>query len=66
MGPLVSIFVSLLVGLLVGAGAIWLVLRERIATAGMFAKSENQVEIARLNERLIASQEEANRLARDK
>jgi DNA recombination protein RmuC len=32
----------------------------------MFAKSENQVEIARLNERLIASQEEARRLARDK
>ncbi len=66
MGPLVSIFVSLLVGLLVGAGAVWLVLRERIATAGMFAKSESQVEIARLNERLIASQEEAHRLARDK
>jgi DNA recombination protein RmuC len=66
MGPLVSIFVFLLLGLLVGAGAIWLVLRERIATAGMFAKGENQVEIARLNERLIASQEEANRLARDK
>ncbi len=66
MGPLVSIFVSLLVGILVGAGAIWLVLRERIATAGMFAKNENQVEIARLNERLIASQEEANRLTKDK
>ena len=66
MGPLVNIFVSLLVGLLVGAGAVWLILRERIATAGMFAKSENQVEIARLNERLIAAQEEANRLARDK
>lgn len=66
MGPLVSIFFSLLVGLLVGAGAIWLVLRERIANAGMFAKGENQVEIARLNERLIASQEEANRLTREK
>jgi len=66
MGPLVSIFVALMLGLLVGAGAIWLVLRERIATAGMFAKGESQVEIARLNERLIASQEAANRLARDK
>jgi len=66
MGPLVSIFVSLLVGLVVGAGAIWMVLRERIATAGMLAKGENQVEIARLNERLIASQEVANRLTRDK
>jgi DNA recombination protein RmuC len=66
MGTLVSIFISLLVGILVGAVAIWLVLRERIASAGMFAKSENQVEIARLNERLIASQEEARRLARDK
>lgn len=66
MGPMVSIFVPLLVGLLVGGGAIWLVLRERIATAGMFAKNESQVEMARLNERLIASQEAANRLARDK
>jgi DNA recombination protein RmuC len=66
MGPLVSIFVSLLLGILVGAGAIWLVLRERIATAGMFEKNQNQVEIARLNERLNASQEEANRLTSDK
>jgi DNA recombination protein RmuC len=66
MGSQVSIFASLLVGLLVGAGAIWLVLRERIATAGMLEKNESQVEIARLNERLIAMQEEVNRLTRDK
>jgi len=66
MGPMLGIFAALLIGLLVGAGVIWLVLRERIATAGMVAKNESQVEIARLNERLIASQEAANRLTRDK
>jgi len=66
MGPMLGIFVAFLIGLLVGAGAIWLVLRERIATAGMVAKNESQVEIARLNERLIASQEAVNRLTRDK
>jgi len=66
MGPMVSIFVALLLGLLLGAGAIWLALRERIASAGIFATNEHQVQIARLNERLIASQEAANRLTRDK
>jgi len=66
MEPMLGIFVALLIGLLVGAGAIWLVLRERIATTGIAAKNENQVEIARLNERLIASRETANRLTRDK
>lgn len=62
MEPLIYIFVFLLVGLLVGAAAIWLVLRERISSAGMQVKGENQVEIARLNERLMASQEEHKRL----
>jgi DNA recombination protein RmuC len=66
MGPLISLFVSLLLGLLVGAGAIWLVLRERITSAADKAKGENQVEVARLYERLNASQEETNRLIRDK
>jgi DNA recombination protein RmuC len=58
----INIFVSLLAGLLVGAAAIWLVLRERISSAEALAKGESQIEIVRLNERLLASQEEARRL----
>ena len=53
---------SLLAGLLAGAAIIWLVLRERTASAGMSANSESRVDIARLNERLIAAQDENNRL----
>jgi DNA recombination protein RmuC len=66
MGPLVSIFVSIFIGLLVGAGAIWLVLRERISSAVEKAKGESQVEVARLNERLTASQEDVKRLTSEK
>lgn len=58
----IYIFASLFVGLLVGATAIWLVLRARISSAEVQAKGESQVEIARLNERLTASQEDAKRL----
>ncbi len=56
-------FVSLSIGLLVGAGFVWVILRARIAATELRAKTENQVEIARFNERLIASQEEAKRFA---
>ena len=66
MGPLINIFVSIFVGLLVGAGAIWLALRERISSAADKAKGESQVEIARLNERLSAAQEDVNRLTKEK
>ena len=58
----IYIFASLFVGLLVGATTIWMVLRVRISSAEVQAKGESQVEIARLNERLIASQEDAKRL----
>jgi DNA recombination protein RmuC len=58
----IYIFASLFVGLLVGAVAIWLVLRARISSAEMQAKGESQVEIARINERLAASQEDSKRL----
>ncbi len=58
----IYIFASLFVGLLVGAVAIWLVLRARISSAKMQAKGESQVEIARINERLAASQEDSKRL----
>lgn len=58
----IYIFTSLFVGLLVGAVAMWLVLRARISSAEMQAKGESQVEIARINERLAASQEDSKRL----
>lgn len=55
------IFVALALGLLLGATAIWLVLRERIAAAVRQTATENQVEQARLSERLSAAQEEVAR-----
>jgi len=66
MEPQINIFISLFVGLFVGAGAIWLILRERISSAADKAKGESQVEIARLNERLAAAQEDVYRLASEK
>ena len=54
--------VSLFIGLIVGAGFVWLILRARISGAELRVSGESQVEIARLSERLIASQEEAKRL----
>jgi DNA recombination protein RmuC len=66
MEPLINIFVSIFIGLLVGAGAIWLALRERISSAADKAKGESQVEIARLNERLSAALEVVNRLTNEK
>jgi DNA recombination protein RmuC len=66
MEPLINIFVSIFVGLLVGAGAIWLVLRERISSAVEKVNGVSQVEIARLNERLSASQEDVKRLTSEK
>ncbi len=62
MDQQVFTFAALLVGLLVGAVAIWLVLKERLAAAGMHLQGETQVEIARLNERLSAAQEEVRRV----
>jgi len=56
-------FVSLAVGVLVGAGVVWLILGDRISATQLHAKGESQIEIAKLNERLIASQEEAKRIA---
>jgi DNA recombination protein RmuC len=63
---LINTFVFLFVGLLVGAVAIWLILRERISSVAEKAKGDSQVEIARLNERLTASQEDVERLTREK
>ena len=55
-------FILLAAGLIVGAGASWMVLRARIAAAEAKASGEAQVEIARLNERLVAVQQEKVRL----
>lgn len=66
MEQLIYFFIPLFVGLLVGTTAIWLVLRARISSAEVRAKGESQVEIARLNERLTASQEDNKRLEMEK
>jgi DNA recombination protein RmuC len=62
---LIYIFIILFAGLLVGAGAIWLILRERISSAGEKARVEGQVEMARLNERLVATQNDIERLTNE-
>lgn len=62
MDQQVYIFAALLIGLLAGAVAIWWFTRERAASAVGQARSESQVEVARLGERLSAVQEDARRL----
>jgi DNA recombination protein RmuC len=62
----INIIAYLFVGLLFGGIAIWLFLRERIASAEEKARGAGQVEIARLNERLVAAQDDINRLASEK
>jgi len=66
MEQVIYIFGSLFVGILLGAVAVRLLMRERIASAEMRVKGESQVEIARINERLNASHDAANRLAAEK
>lgn len=62
MEQTIYLFASLAVGLLIGAGAVWLILRARVWAAGVQAKGESQIDMARLNERLIASQQDVTRL----
>ncbi|GAB1233486.1 DNA recombination protein RmuC [Ferrigenium sp. UT4] len=62
----IYLFVSFFVGLLVGAGTMSRVLSARISSAEVQAKSESQIELARLNERLIAVQETSKRLEMEK
>jgi len=62
MAQQIYLYASFFIGLLIGAIAVWSVLRERIASAEMRAKNEIQIEIARLNERLLAAQEAVKRL----
>lgn len=53
--------VALLAGLLIGALFSWLVQRERLLAAVRQSVAENQIEQARLSERLNAAQEEQHR-----
>lgn len=62
----IYLFISLFVGLLVGAFAVGLVMRARISSASAQAKAEGQVETARLNERLAAVQEDIRRIESEK
>lgn len=48
----------LIIGITVGAIVTWLIFRNRIEIAQTQAKNESQIEKARLNERLLAIQEE--------
>lgn len=52
-----NLIASLLIGALAGATVVWLVLKQRIATAG----DEGKIELARLSERLSAAQDAASR-----
>jgi DNA recombination protein RmuC len=54
--------IALVVGLFVGAGAVWLILRSRIAAAEAQVQGAAQIEVARLNERFDASRREQARL----
>lgn len=58
--------VALVIGLFVGAGAAWLILRSRIVAVEAQAQGEAQVETVRLNERLASAQQEIGRLTAEK
>ena len=66
MEPLINILFPIFIGLLAGVVATWLILRERISSAVEQAKGGSQVEIARLNERLTAAQEDVNRITNER
>jgi len=66
MEPLINILFPIFIGLLVGVVATWLILRERVSSAVERAKGGSQVEIARLNERLTAAQEDVNRITNER
>jgi DNA recombination protein RmuC len=60
---IIYILVSIFVGILVGAFLMRLVMSERITSAEIRIRSDSQVEFARLNERMVAAQEDVKRLA---
>src|SRR4030067_3062840 len=66
MEPLINILFPIFIGLLAGVVATWLILRERISSAVEQAKGGSQDEIARLNERLTAAQEDVNRITNER
>jgi len=60
------ILISLTIGIIVGAGAAWLISRANISTIREISKNEGLIDNARLNEKLIASQSDASRLQDEK
>ena len=58
----IPLLASLLIGLLFGIMATWLVMRSRNRASLAQASAENQIEITRLNERLSSAQEDIERI----
>jgi DNA recombination protein RmuC len=57
----IMLLAFLIIGIVAGVVATWLILRSRIAIVQTQARNESQLENARLNERLLAIQEENSR-----
>ncbi len=62
MEQFILLLVALFVGLIIGASAVWLILRARASTADAEATGRSQAELARINEQLNASQQAVTRL----
>jgi len=58
---LLGILAALTIGIVLGSVSAWLILRGQLATIEARVKSESQVDMARLNERLTGSQEAVTR-----
>jgi DNA recombination protein RmuC len=59
---LIALGIGLVIGLCAGAAAVWLLLRKSADIAATQAKSESQVEIARLGERISSGTTEVSQL----
>ncbi len=57
---LIPLAISVLFGALLGAAAVWLLLRKLAGVARSQVRSENQAEIVRLNERISSVSEDLN------
>jgi DNA recombination protein RmuC len=57
----IMLLAFLIIGIVAGVVATWLIFRSRIAIAQTQARNESELENARLNERFLAIQEENNR-----
>jgi DNA recombination protein RmuC len=59
---LIALGIGLVIGLCVAAATTWLVMRKSAEIAASQAKSESEIQIARLNERVSSGTEELNQL----